>query len=142
MKIRVINDSKDILACFVLLKQLVEGLEKKDFLSKLKQKKNQTYKLIILEEKDKPLAVAGIRFYNSYRFDKYLEVDDFVVDKKNRRNGYGKALFNWLIKYAKKNNCCSIQLNSRLELNQAHKFYKKMGMNVSHYRFYKNLTNL
>ncbi len=140
MNIRIVNKKEDKVACFYLLKQLVESLEKKDFLNKLKQKGNAGYKLIILEDKDKVLAVAGIKFYNSYRFDKYLEIDDFVVDKKNRRNGYGKLLFDWLVEYAKKNNCNSIQLNSRLKLNEAHKFYKKMGMEVSHYRFHKNLT--
>jgi len=140
MNIRIVNKKEDKVACFYLLKQLVESLEKKDFLNKLKQKGNVGYKLIILEDKDKVLAVAGIKFYNSYRFDKYLEIDDFVVDKKNRRNGYGKLLFDWLVEYAKKNNCNSIQLNSRLKLNEAHKFYKKMGMEVSHYRFHKNLT--
>lgn len=142
MNIRIANKKSDYLSCFLLLKQLVKDLEEKEFLNRLRQKRNIGYKLIILEDKDKVVAVAGIKFYNSFRFDKYLEIDDFVVDKNKRRSGYGNALFNWLVKYALKNNCKSIQLNSRLKLKNAHKFYKKMGMKITHYRYYKDLTNL
>ena len=136
MEIKLITKKEDKLLCFSLLKQLVKDLKKETFLLKLNQKTRYGYKLIVLKEKNKVIAIAGVKFYTTFRFAKHLEIDDFVVDKKNRRKGYGKVLFNWLLKYAKKNNCNSIQLNSRVKLNKAHKFYKKMGMKISHYRFY------
>ncbi len=139
MKIKFAYKNEDKLACFSLLKQLIKDLEKKDFLDKLKQKKGYGYKLVFLKDHEKIIAVAGFKFYYSFRFGKYLEIDDFVVDKDKRRNGYGKVLFNWLSKYAEKNNCSSIQLNSRIKLNKAHKFYEKVGMKISHYRFYKKI---
>lgn len=139
MKIQIAIKNEDKLSCFFLLQQLVKELEKKSFYNRLKEKRNRGYKLIILKDKGDIIAVAGIRFYYSYVFGKYLEIEDFVVDKNKRRQGYGSNLFNWIIKYANKNNCNSIQLNSRIKLKEAHKFYEKMKMNISHYRYIKNL---
>jgi GNAT superfamily N-acetyltransferase len=136
MNIKVITKKEDKLGCFPLLKQLVENLEKKTFLDKLKEKNRHGYKLLALETGGNFLAAAGIRFYVSFRFGRYLEIDDFVVDEKNRRKGYGRVLFGFLIDYAKKNDCHSIQLNSKISLVKAHKFYKKMGMKISCHRFY------
>jgi glucosamine-phosphate N-acetyltransferase len=51
-------------------------------------------------------------------------IEDIIVDKEFRGNGYGKYIINYLIKYAKNNNCYKIILNTD-EKNL--KFYQKCG---------------
>ena len=52
------------------------------------------------------------------------------VDKKFRRNGYGKILINEINKKAKKENCNRIELICWNFNKNAIKFYEKMGMKV------------
>jgi GNAT superfamily N-acetyltransferase len=62
-------------------------------------------------------------------------IDDLVVDKNYRGKGYGSTLFDWIVDYAKKNNCQAIELSSSVKRYRAHKFYMKKGMNITHHHF-------
>lgn len=57
-----------------------------------------------------------------------LYIDDLCVDEKARGKKVGKALFDFVQKYAKENNCRSVTLNV-WECNLgARVFYEKMGL--------------
>lgn len=54
-------------------------------------------------------------------------LEDLVVTKEMRGKGIGTALINSIKEYCKNNDIKVIKLTSGLELNGAHKFYKKNG---------------
>jgi glucosamine-phosphate N-acetyltransferase len=60
----------------------------------------------------------------SHDFKNVAHLEDIVVDKNFRGKGYGKYIINYLIQYAKKNNCYKVILNTD-EKNL--KFYEKCG---------------
>ena len=61
---------------------------------------------------------------------KTLYIDDICVDKNARGQHIGKALYDFVIAFAKEIGCYNVTLNV-WECNQsAKKFYEAMGMNV------------
>lgn len=58
---------------------------------------------------------------------KFAHIDDFIVEKKRRKQGVGTALLEFIKSYAKKQGIHSIELTSSLPLTDAHRFYEKRG---------------
>ncbi|MBR7079625.1 MAG: GNAT family N-acetyltransferase [Treponema sp.] len=59
-----------------------------------------------------------------------LYVDDICVDEKCRGKHVGKAIYDFLVDYAKKNGCYNLTLNVWENNPSARAFYEKMGMKV------------
>jgi GNAT superfamily N-acetyltransferase len=135
MVIKLINNDQEINNCFPIIKQLIPKISKKNFIDQIKIKYEYGYRLVALKIDNKIISVADIRFYEYFGCGKFLIIDDFVTDKYMRSKGYGKKVFEWIKKYALKNNCSEIQLDSNINLHKAHKFYMNMGMNISHHHF-------
>lgn len=57
-----------------------------------------------------------------------LFVDDLCIDKNYRNAGIGKLLFNFVLEFAKKQNCYDVTLNVWEGNSSAKQFYEKMGM--------------
>lgn len=58
---------------------------------------------------------------------KFAHVDDFVVEKKRRRQGIGTKLLEFIKAYAKEHRIHVVELTSSLPLTDAHRFYEKRG---------------
>jgi GNAT superfamily N-acetyltransferase len=54
-------------------------------------------------------------------------IENVITDKNNRRKGIGKNVMEMAIKYAKKNNCYKILLQSNNKRKEAHEFYENIG---------------
>lgn len=135
MEILVAENDDEIISCFNIMKQLVNSINKKDFLSQVKNKYNMWYKLVFLRMNNKIISIIGIRTYEYFGCGKFLIIDDFVTDKKERGKWYWTKMFQWVKNFAKENQCSQIQLDSNIERYQAHKFYMDMGMKISHHHF-------
>lgn len=90
-----------------------------------------------VDENDK---VLGYVFCNFRHFgDKSLEdydsvyVDDFCVDEKYRKKGVGTALYDYVVKFAKKKGCHNLTLNVWSPNEDAVIFYSRMGLTVQKY---------
>lgn len=59
-----------------------------------------------------------------------LYIDDLCVDEAARGNHVGKALFDHVISYAKREGCYNVTLNVWSCNENAMEFYKAMGMDV------------
>ena len=62
-----------------------------------------------------------------------------VTDEKQRSKNYGDKLLDWLICYAKENDCVGFHLDSGVQRFGAHRFYFKKGLTISCYHFKKFL---
>ena len=59
-----------------------------------------------------------------------LYIDDICVDENARGQHVGKAVYDFIIDYAKKIGCYNVTLNVWEKNTSAKEFYKKMGMQV------------
>ena len=59
---------------------------------------------------------------------KSLYIDDLCVDQNQRESGTGKALYEYVLNYAKSINCYNVTLNVWACNTSAIKFYEKMGL--------------
>ena len=78
------------------------------------------YTTFNIKEKDK----------QGFRYKKQLQIDAICVNEKNRGNGIGKELLEYVKKYAKENGCTDIYLTVNKENKNAIKVYEKFGFKV------------
>lgn len=109
--------------------------ELKFILNKSLDNIEETFLLILEGEK-----IIG---YLSYKIKgeqiKRLWIDEFVIDKNYRSNGYGNTLLKELEKICKENNYKSIELNCWAFNEKALEFYKNNGYKESRIVFEKNI---
>lgn len=58
---------------------------------------------------------------------KFIFIDSIIISNENQGKGYGKVFVEYLKKYAKENNCDSIELNVNVKNKEAINFYLNNG---------------
>ena len=127
MKIAVAKSDDEIRACFSVLKQLRPKLDEATFVSDVRRMQSQGYVLAALHDPN-VRAVAGYRVFEMFAFGPQLYVDDLVTDSATRSHGYGQALLRWLVEEAKRAGCRFLTLDSGNKRVDAHRFYKREGL--------------
>jgi GNAT superfamily N-acetyltransferase len=135
MLIQLAESDTQIERCFSVMTQLRPHLSQADFVDRVQQQRQTGYQLVFLEMENQVVAVAGFRISNNLAWGKFLYVDDLIVDKNKRSHGYGKQLFQWLVKYAQDRHCKQLHLDSGVQRFAAHKFYLQQNMNISSHHF-------
>ena len=126
-------EEKDLKSILDLYKQLHEEEDYSDpmeyykkWLEILQEKKMKCF----IKSIDK-IAVASCMITvipNLTRKQRPYSVIENVITHKNYRNrGYGKALMEKAVEYAKAYNCYKVMLMSDSSRTEAHSFYKKIG---------------
>lgn len=90
---------------------------------------------VAVDEKDQVLGYAFCAFQRqpfstNMRDFKTLYIDDLCVDQKSRGHGTGKALYQFVCDFARKNGCYDITLNVWEGNDSARAFYDRMGLKV------------
>ena len=128
MDVIIAKNENEVAECFHLISELRPHLTLGDFISKVKRLSKTTgYELVYLDDSGIK-AVAGMKVSEWLHTGRYLEIEELVTDKNFRSKGYGGKLFDWIIKYAKQNDCAQIRLVSGVSREKAHKFYLDKGM--------------
>jgi GNAT superfamily N-acetyltransferase len=134
-KISLAETDQEILDCYPVMAELREHLERNEFVATVKRLAEIAgYKLAYLIDGDIK-AVAGFRISEWLAAGKYLDIDDLVATASERSKGYGGELFDWLVKYARHNDCDQVRLVSRVTRLDAHRFYLKKQMTLEAYYF-------
>ena len=135
IRIKVAESDREILDCYPVMAELREHLKREEFVATVKRLSEIAgYKLAYLVDGEIK-AVAGFRLSEWLAAGKYLEIDDLVATGSERSKGYGGELFDWLVEYAKRNNCDQVRLVSRVTRLDAHRFYLKKQMKLEAYYF-------
>jgi GNAT superfamily N-acetyltransferase len=122
--------------CFPVIKELRSHLELADFIAQVQRQQQQfNYQLVYLQVDNTIQAVAGFRISESLAWGKFLYVDDLVSKSDDRSKGYGSELFNWLIEYARTENCQQLTLDSGVQRFAAHRFYLRQRMEITSHHF-------
>ena len=125
MIIRDVNENDfDIMKKLIGQLSIVSDYSKEQFKNFL-DKNNK--KIFIFEMNDNIIGTGSLILESkiSHDFKNVAHLEDIVVDKNFRGKGYGKYIINYLINYAKNNNCYKVILNT--DENNL-KFYKKCGL--------------
>jgi GNAT superfamily N-acetyltransferase len=133
--IKIAETDEEILKCFPVVAELRPYFtSNNDFLTQVKRQMSQSnFRLVYLEENGVK-AGGGIRIAEWLGGGKYLEIEDLVATENERSKGYGGELFDWIVDYAKSENCDQIKLVSHVKRFGAHKFYLNKGMIIeAHY---------
>jgi GNAT superfamily N-acetyltransferase len=127
---------QEITDCFSVMVELRPHLELADFIDRVQRQQQQfDYQLVYLQVDRIVQAVAGFRISESLAWGKFLYVDDLVSQSNNRSKGYGLKLFNWLVDYARIQNCQQLTLDSGVQRFAAHRFYLRHRMEISSHHF-------
>lgn len=124
----------EIEQCFPVMSQLRSHLQTDNFVQQVQTQMETGYQLAYVQD-TQIVGVAGFKIDNNLAWGKYLYVADLVVDEAVRSQGYGEALFTWLIKYAQKHDCQQFHLDSGVQRFAAHRFYIRHKMNISSHHF-------
>jgi len=125
----------EIQRCFSVMCELRPHLTKPEFVDRVRAMQDAGYVLAFLETPPEVISAAGYRVLDSLSRGRFLYVDDFVTRAASRRNGFGAALFEWLVTEARSLGCHSIHLDSGPNRTEAHRFYEMQNM-VSSTRHY------
>ena len=139
--IAVAKTDDEIQNCYAVMAELRPHLKPDAFLRKVKrQAENSDYQLVYLTDGEVKV-VSGFRISEWLAGGKYLEIEDFVAKDGERSKGYGGELFDWIVDFAKRENCNQIKLVSRVTRFGAHRFYLNKRMNIEAHYFSLNLKN-
>jgi GNAT superfamily N-acetyltransferase len=134
-RIALAAEDDEIRSCYPVMVELRPHVGADEFVLRVKRQfEIADYKLAyIIDEEVK--AVAGFRISECLAWGKFLYVDDLVSKSGERSKGYGGALFDWVVEYAKKENCDQFHLDSGVQRFAAHRFYliKRMFIEAHHF---------
>ena len=135
MEIRIAKTDEEIIWCYETMSLLRPHIKRDDFLPRVREQEKNGYKLAFIEDKNQVVSVAGFRITETLAWGKFMYVDDLVTDEDQRSKGYGDKLIDWLMEYAKKNQCQEFHLDSGVQRFSAHRFYFRKGLTISCYHF-------
>lgn len=102
--------------------------------------KCDAYAILVALEDDKIVGEITLRFEEQlHHCAKIAEIMECSVTSDFRSRGIGKQLFESACEVAKDRNCMQIEVSSNQIRMRAHKFYERMGMQNTHYKFSKSL---
>lgn len=84
------------------------------------------------------LALAVYRTFLVVKETIRFEIDDFIVDEKERNRGLGTKLFNYLLQQAKQSNILQISVHCDLANTNAQRFFFRLGLSIVAFEFYLN----
>ena len=103
--------------------------------------KSEFDSLFVCEEDGKILGLIGFRIReNLEEVSRFGEISALVVNRNGRLKGIGHFMMTYAEKLAKELNCKGTWLVSGFPREEeAHKFYKSLGYDITGYRFVKFL---
>ena len=138
-RITIAQSELEILNCYPVMAELRPHIQQDEFLPMVKRLAEIAgFQLAYLTDGEIK-AVAGFRISEWLAGGKYLEIEDLATKSGERSKGYGGDLFDWLVEYAKENNCRQVRLVSHVSRLDAHRFYLRKGMNLEAHYFSMNL---
>ena len=135
MEILLAKDDEEIQECYPVMAELRPHVSSDAFVMRVNhQAQIAGYKLAFVRDKEVK-AVGGFRISECLAWGKFMYVDDLVAKSKNRSKGYGGALLDWLVEYARSDQCDQFHLDSGVQRFHAHRFYlaKRMIIEAHHF---------
>ena len=130
-----IKTKDEIQACFIVLAQLRPHIKAEEFVERVLAQYQRGYQLAAVLDDNSIMAVAGYHVSENLAWGKFLYVEDLITNQKNRSQGFGKQLLDWLHNEAKNNHCDQLHLDSGVQRKDAHRFYEREGMTFASHHY-------
>jgi len=95
--------------------------------------------MVICVRDGKVCGIAVFRVLEKTFSGRELYCDDLVADESTRSTGVGHLLIAHLESVATERGCDTLELDSGVQRQQAHKFYFREGMTIPSFHFSKSL---
>jgi GNAT superfamily N-acetyltransferase len=135
LEILLAHDDQAIQECYPVMAELRPHVSAGNFLPMVRRQiATAGYKLAYVRDVEVK-AVGGFRISECLAWGKFMYVDDLVSKRDDRSKGYGGALIDWLIEYARSQDCDQFHLDSGVQRFDAHRFYlmKRMLIEAHHF---------
>lgn len=134
-EIKIAESDEEIESCHAVMAELRPHIHAGEFLPFVKRlSADFGFQLVYLLDDSEVKAVGGIRIGEWLAGGKYLEIEDPVAKEGSRSNGCGGELFDWIVNFARAENCGQMRLVSHVKRFAAHRFYLNKRMNIeAHY---------
>jgi GNAT superfamily N-acetyltransferase len=116
--------------CFPVFALLRPQLKQEAFLTQVRRQEAQGYHVIMLRSEGKIQSVAGFRLAEFLVWGKVLYIDDLSTLEEARGKGFASLMIDWLVQYARDNQCQSVQLDTGFSRHDAHRLYLKKGFHL------------
>lgn len=133
--VKIARTDEDVQACFPVMAELRPHLQRSTFPSTIREMEGQGCTLAFLSVDERPVAVAGYRVTYMLYCGRLLYVDDLVTTAHERSRGHGATLLAWLVERARERGCAQLHLDSGVQREDAHRFYKTQGLAISAFHF-------
>ena len=135
MTISIATTDDEVQRCHPVMAELRPHVTAENFLERVRRQESIAgYKLAYIIDGDVK-AVAGFRVSECLAWGKFLYVDDLVAKTDERSKGYGGELLDWLIEYARAEDCDQFHLDSGVQRFDAHRFYLRKRMIIEAHHF-------
>lgn len=121
-----------------LLRELNPKVDTVTLARRIRAATERNYFAIGAFESEIMLGVAGFRFIHTISWGRVVYVDDLVVASEARGRGIGGALLRRVEALAFRCGCEAIQLESGIQRERAHSFYRARGFENECLRFGKS----
>ena len=105
------------------------------------QLNSKHYYCLLGENDNNLLAVLNLRFEEQLHHTECIaEIMEFVVDASCRSQGIGKQMLEKAFQISESYGCTQIEVACNQRRTNTHRFYLREGLNNSHYKFSKKLS--
>jgi ribosomal protein S18 acetylase RimI-like enzyme len=130
------DSEEDVRACFSLMRELRPHLaSEEEFVARWRRQAAASYRLLVLGEDARPVALAGFRVQENLVHGRHLYVDDLVTRADRRGAGHGEALMDRLKQQAAELGCDKLLLDTPMNNFLGHRFYFRQGLLATALRF-------
>ena len=137
-----IASEKDIEKLIPVIKELRKHRSEDELREMLKGLMKDRFQVIYIGDKNEVFCMAGFRTMEVMFSGKTLYVDDLITHPNHRKKGYAGSLLKWMIQYAKENGYDHFSLDSGNERKDAHRLYRKHGLDIIGSHFAKDVKYL
>jgi GNAT superfamily N-acetyltransferase len=138
--IAVTGSDADIERCFAVMRELRPHLKHEEFVQRIRDQEATGFNLAYLDCAGEVKTVAGFRILQNLAWGRFMYVDDLVSRSSAAGQGYGSAMFDWLVRYAVAKDCEQLHLDSGVQRYDAHRFYLHKGMAITSHHFAMKLA--
>lgn len=135
--------SKDADIVYQLISELEEcEFPESEFRQIFDEILNSSHHCIFLYENNSGvMGLLHLRIENQlHHCGKTAEIMELIIKEGYRSEGIGSLLINAAFEYAVKQNSVIFEVTSNRKRSDAHRFYQKNGMDLSHYKFTRNIN--
>ena len=140
LPIQLAESDEAIASCADVMRELRPHVAVADFVARVREQQRDGYQLAFVAEGGRAVAAAGFRLGRNLAWGRFLYVDDLVTSASVRSRGHGAALLRWLERRAREAGCDELHLDSGVQREDAHRFYRREGLEASSYHFRRSLS--